>query len=170
MQLVLTESGDVLATHADGQNLAGLYPGGLVLIVADGTAVEVGQTWSVSVAQAQAARIGEAKAACDAVLATVADRFSDYERQTWNAQLAEAKALLADPTLTAASYPTIAGIIAVTGEGVGDFAAAVLKNDEDWTLASAHVIGQRQAAVARIKACDTVAAVLAVSLDIALPA
>lgn len=124
----------------------------------------------LTLAEAQAMRITEAKAAADAALAPLAARFSDFERQTWSAQLAEAQAILADPTLDESNYPTIAGIIAVTGESVADFAAAVLKNNEDWTRVSANVIGQRQALCAGVKACATLEEVLAFPVAVALPA
>jgi hypothetical protein len=170
MQLVIDSNGILAATHADFQEITGLYPACLVLSVPDSTAVEIGQAWAVSLADAQAARIAQAKAAADAVLAPLATRFSDYERQTWGAQLAEAQAILADPALAADKYPTIAGIVAVTGESVADFAAAVLKNNEDWTRVTANVIGQRQALCAGVKACATLEEVLAFPVAVALPA
>lgn len=170
MKIVISKAASIVATHADSQDLTGLYPGCLILTVPDSTPVEIGQTWGVSLADAQAARIAQAKAAVDAVLAPLAARFSDYERQTWSAQLAEAQAILADPTLPADKYPTIAGIVAVTGEAVADFAAAVLKNNEDWTRVTANVIGQRQALCAGVKACATLEEVLAFPVAVALPA
>lgn len=129
---------------------------------------------SDQIAEAVTARTLEAAGATTVVLATLRSRFAAGEELTWQAQLAEAKAILADPTLTADRYPTIAGIIAVTGETAADFAAAVLKNNEDWTAVTSNVIGQRQAFVASIKAAAavegaTVADVLAVPLDISLP-
>jgi hypothetical protein len=137
------------------------------------TALGMGRVLEVVVeptlAEAQAAAISAAAAACDAALAPLAARFGVLERLTWERQLAEAKAVLADPTLTADKYPTIAGIIAVTGETVADFAAAVLKNNEDWTAVSANVVGQRQALVARIKACTEPADVAAIPISITLP-
>lgn len=186
---VFTDDGAIItdATYYDGKwailraednfiaKATALVVDGITIVSDPASVPPTGWPWidkptGPTLAQAQAARIAEAKSACDTVLAPLAARFSEYERQTWGAQLSEAKALLADPTLTAASHPTIAGIIAVTGEAAADFAAAVLKNDEDWTLTSANVIGQRQAIVAKIKDCDTVAAVLAVDVSITLPA
>ena len=163
----------VRATHPDSQDISGLYPGCLALTVPDGTAVEIGQAWEVTVDEAVAARIIEAAAVCSAVLSSLRSRFASGEELTWQAQLAEAKAILADPTLAEASYPTIAGIIAVTGETAADFAMAVVKNNDDWTAVTANVIGQRQAFVAALKAAAvdgaTVADVLAVPLNISLP-
>ncbi len=125
-------------------------------------------------AEAVAARTLEAASACSAVLSSLRSRFASGEELTWQAQLAEARAILADPALPATSYPTISGIIAVTGETAADFAAQVIKNSTTWTIVSAYVIGQRQAFVAAIKAAAakdgaTVADVLAVPLAITLP-
>ena len=99
-----------------------------------------------------AARILEAAAACDAALAPLASRFSEYETKTWEKQLAEAKAILAgDTNPTIEKYPNIGGIIAVTGESWGDFAMAVDANNQRWTAIVANVAGQRQRFVAAMK-------------------
>lgn len=132
--------------------------------------------------QAQAVRIIEAAAACDAVLAPLAARFSARETLTWPAQLSEARALLADPTLAVVPdpaseeaktwvdpIPTLRGITAVTGEDLGAFAGAVVKNNDDWTRITTYAIGQRQRIVARIKECGTVEEVVAVDVAITLP-
>lgn len=125
------------------------------------------------IAEAVAARTIEAAAACSAVLSSLRSRFASGEELTWQAQLAEAQAIQANPSLADSAYPTIAGIIAVTGETAADFAAQVIKNSTTWTIVSAYVIGQRQAFVAAIKAAAakdgaTVADVLAVPLAITL--
>ncbi len=180
MKIVIASNGLVKATHGDAQYISNVpdYAGCLVLTVPDSTEVEPGQAWSVSLADAVTARVAEAAAACDAILAPLAARFGVYERDTWPAQLAEARALLADPTLAdlpadttgwVDPIPTIRTITAVTGEELGGFAAAVVKNNDDWLRVTAHVAGQRQAAVARLKACATLGAVLGVSLDFTLP-
>ena len=124
-------------------------------------------TVGLEIAREQA--ILAAAAACDAVLAPLASRFSEYETKTWAKQLTEAQALLANPVLPAASYPTIAGITAITGEDVAEFAAAVLKNDEDWTRVTTYCVGMRQKTVAQIKACGTPKEVAAVDVTIRLP-
>lgn len=110
-----------------------------------------------------------ARDSCQTVLASLATRFSDLERQTWERQLAEAAAILQDAAPTKAKYPVIGGIIEVTGESFSDFAMAVQANNEAWSAASANVIGQRQKLVAQIKACETIADVTAVETTITLP-
>ncbi|WP_428562300.1 MAG: hypothetical protein ACP59X_21035 [Solidesulfovibrio sp. DCME] len=184
MKIVIATDGLVKATHGDAQYISGVpgYAGCLVLTVPDGSAVEIGQAWSVSLTDAVAARVAEAAAACDAVLTPLAARFPIWETKTWDKQLAEAKALLADPTLADAPnpdsddpekrvdhIPTIRGITAVTREDVGQFAISVLANDETWTAIVSNVAGQRQVFVARLNDCTTVADVLAVPLAISLP-
>lgn len=135
------------------------------------------QTWMVTdlpaeeyAARVQAAKdaaILQARDACQTAMTQYATRFPDLERQTWERQLAEAKAIMAgDAEPTIAKYPTIGGIIAVTGESFADFAAAVVKNDEDWTAVGANLAGQRQKIVAQIKAATTVAEVEAVPVVI----
>lgn len=114
--------------------------------------VELVQPATETLANAQSVAISAAASSCDAALTPYAARFGVLERETWSAQLAEATALLADPTLPASSYPTISGIIAVTGEAAADFAAAVQKNNETWLAIAANAAGQRQKIVAQIKA------------------
>ncbi len=127
-------------------------------------------------------RVAEAAAACDAILAPLAARFGVYERDTWPAQLAEARALLADPTLAVPpdpesedptrridQIPTLRTITAVTGEDMGAFAAAVVKNNDDWLRVVGYVAGQRQAFVAAVKAASTMTEVMGVPLNITLP-
>lgn len=176
MKIVIAADGFVSAIHDNAQDVAHLYPGCLVLTVPDGTPVEPGQPWAVGLEAAIAARIAEAAAACDAILAPLAARFGAYERDTWPAQLAEARALLADPALAALpqagqvdAIPTIRTITAVTSEDLGDFAAAVVKNNDDWLRVTGYVAGQRQVFVAAVKAAGSVDGVLAVPLAIGLP-
>lgn len=133
----------------------------------------VGPTLVEQIASLVESRTSEAASACDAVLAPLAVRFSSWETRTWDKQLAEATAILAgDIEPTAEKYPTIGGIIAVTGETFHDFAMAVKANNEAWTGIVANVAGQRQAFVAALKAAATGATpadILAVPLSIELP-
>jgi hypothetical protein len=168
MQILLSHDLKVISAHGDGA-VVNAPTGCLILPVPDGTPVEIGQAWEVTVDEAVAARVKEAASACSAVLAPLRARFSDGEELTWKAQLDEARAILADPDLPESDYPTIAGIIAETHEDKGTFAMAVVANNEAWTAATASAIGQRQAIVARIKACQTVADVLAADMTITLP-
>jgi len=115
------------------------------------------------------AAIETARDNCQAALAALASRFSDLERQTWSAQLAEAEAILQDTSPTAAKYPVIGGIIAVTGETYAAFAMAVQANNEAWSATSANIIGQRQALVAKIKDCSKPSQLRALDLTIMVP-
>ena len=176
MKIVIRNNA-IIATHSDTQNLSAVsdYQDCIILTVPDGTPVELGQTWEVTLEQAVAAREIEAAAACQAVLDPLAARFPGHETKTWEEQKAESKAILAGDTApTIEKYPNIGGIIAVTGETWGDFAMAVAANNQRWTAIVSNVAGQRQRFVAQIKAAAaqggaTVADVLAVPLSIALP-
>ncbi len=176
---------DAAATTVDG-----------VEIVAPALAPPIGWDWrnrpqtpseAQLISRAVDTRVAEAAAACDAILAPLAARFGVYERDTWPAQLAEARALLADPALADApdpesedpakridQIPTIRIITSVTGEDMGDFAAAVVKNNDDWLRITGYVAGQRQTFVASIKALaaqDGTRAddILSANLSIVLP-
>lgn len=173
MQIVIHDN-RVVATHADGQGLAGLYPGCLILTVPDATPVEIGQAWEVTLTQAVAARTLEAAAAAQAALAPLAARFPEHETKTWPAQLAEAALILSDPEPSIEKYPAIGEIISVTGESWRDFALSVQANDAAWTKISCNVAGQRQKFVMELanvakKDGVTVADILAIPLSISLP-
>ena len=53
---IVVSNGIALAAHTDAQDVAGLYPGCIVLTVPDGTAVEVGEPWVVGLDEAVQAR------------------------------------------------------------------------------------------------------------------
>jgi len=116
------------------------------------------------------AAIETARDNCQAALAALASRFSDLERQTWSAQLAEAEAILQDTSPTAEKYPVIGGIIAVTGETFAAFAMAVQANNEAWSATSANIIGQRQSLVAKIKNCSKPSKLRELDLSVTVPA
>lgn len=118
----------------------------------------------------KAAAIETARDNCQAALASLASRFSDLERQTWSAQLAEAEAILQDTSPTAEKYPVIGGIIAVTGETFAAFAMAVQANNEAWSATSANIIGQRQSLVAKIKDCSKPSELRVLDLSVTVPA
>ncbi len=118
----------------------------------------------------KAAAIETARDNCQAALASLASRFSDLERQTWSAQLAEAEAILQDTSPTAEKYPMIGGIIAVTGETFAAFAMAVQANNEAWSATSANIIGQRQSLVAKIKDCSKPSELRVLDLSVTVPA
>ena len=165
MQLLLNRNLAVISAHGDGVNVCAPH-GCLVLTVPDGTPVEIGQAWEVTLEQAVAARIAEATAACDAVLAPLGVEYGRWETATWDQQYAEAMALMADP---AASVPLIAALAQARGMDVGVLAQRIIRNRETWSVLTGNVIGQRLAIVDRINAAATVEEVQAVDVTIRFP-
>lgn len=163
---IVVSNGIALAAHADAQDVAGLYPGCIVLTVPDSTTVEAGDPWEVDLAAARAAKIAEAAAACDAVLGPLGVEYGRWETATWDQQYAEAVALMADPSAT---VPLLTALAAARGMAVADQAQRILRNRESWSVLSGAVVGQRLAVVDRINAAATVTDVLAVEVVIGLP-
>ncbi|MHC1787900.1 hypothetical protein [Solidesulfovibrio sp.] len=155
-----------MAVHSDSQSVADVYPGCFILSIPDGTPVEIGQPWDVTLDAAKAARIAEATAACNAVLSPLGVEYGRWETATWDQQYAEAVALMADP---AALVPLIAALAQARGMDVAVLAQRIIRNRETWSVLTGAVIGQRLAIVDRINAAETVADVLAVPMEIALP-
>lgn len=158
--------GIVVAIHLDSQDVAHLYPGCLCLTVSDGTPVDIGQAWEVTVEQAVAARIAEATSICDAALAPLGREYGAYEMATWDQQYSEAVALMADP---AASVPLITALAQARGMDAGVLAQRIIRNRETWSVLTGNVIGQRLKIVDRINAATTVEEVMAVDISISLP-
>lgn len=126
-----------------------------------------GEWLQPDLASLKTAKIEEAKAACDAVLAPLGAEYGVWERQTWDQQVAEATALMANPS---ASVPMLTAMAAARGMEVSALAQRILVNREAWSAISGAVIGQRQAIYDQVKAAKTVADVRAISVEISLPA
>lgn len=116
--------------------------------------------------EVQSARIVEATAACDAVLAPLGAEYGVYEMATWDQQFLEAKAYTADPT---ADVPLLAAMCVARGVSIATLAARVIANRNAWVALTGNVIGQRQRIVDQISAAETVEAVMAVDMTITLP-
>ncbi|MHC1792200.1 hypothetical protein [Solidesulfovibrio sp.] len=155
-----------MAVHSDLQAVDDLYPHCIILTLPDGTPVGLGQPWGMDLGAAKAARIAEATAVCNAVLSPLGVEYGRWETATWDQQYAEAVALMADP---AASVPLIAALAQARGMDVAVLAQRIIRNRETWSVLTGSVIGQRLAIVDQINACATVADVLAVPMEIALP-
>lgn len=137
----------------------------------------MGESPAQKLAAAIATKRIAAAAAADAALAPYAARFGVLERETWQAQLAEAIALRDTPSLAEVPadttdwidpIPAIRTITAITGEDVLAFAADVRQNNATWLRLATTAAGQRQRAVAEIQALPDVAAVEAYEIVIAL--
>ena len=163
---IIIQGSTVIATHSNSQDVAHLYPGCLILTVPDGTPVEIGQTWEVTVEQAKTAGIEQATALCDAVLAPLGREYGAYEMATWDQQYSEALAYKADPT---ADVPLLASMCVARGVSIATLADRVVANRNAWVALTGNVIGQRQRIVDQISAAETVEAVMAVDMTITLP-
>lgn len=87
---------------------------------------------------------------CDADLLSLAEAYPDKERDTWDAQAAEAKALMEDsnastPLITAALKP---------GETAQEYAAIILANKEAWSNYAGGIILKRRTYESRIDSSD----------------
>jgi len=127
-------------------------------------------------ADAQAAKIAEAAAACDAVLNPLGAEYGAWEKQTWDQQAVEAAALMADPTLepapaagTTDKIPCIRAMATSRGMGLVELAQRILVNREAWLALSGNCIGQRQKIYDAVKACKKADDVRAIVVNIALP-
>jgi len=88
------------------------------------------------------AKRAEIRDKADALLQEVGSEYGAMERQTWEQQHAEAKALQADPQ---ADAPLVRAIALARGMDVLELAGRILANADAWKLISGHVVGQRLA-------------------------
>ena len=167
MQIVI-RSGVIAGWHPDGQDLSGVaaYRDCLILTVPDATPVEIGQAWEVDLDAAKTAKIAQATALCDAVLAPLGREYGAYEMATWDQQYSEALAYNADPT---ADVPLLASMCVARGVSIATLAARVIANRDAWVALTGKVIGQRQRIADQISAAETVEAAMAVDMTITLP-
>ncbi len=166
MKIIINTAGTIEAYCPDSLDASGHYPRCLILTIPDGTPVKIGQAWEVSLEQAVAARISEATAACDAVLAPLGVEYGRWETATWDQQYAEATALMANPT---AAVPLITALAQARGMDVGVLAQRIIRNRETWSVLTGSVIGQRLAIVDKINAATKVEQVMGVDVTITLP-
>lgn len=130
MQLILRD-GRVAAYHPDNQDIAGLYPGCIAVVVSDDTSVELVQPWEVDLDAAKAAARDEIDARAEtlrnAVLTPGAGQMAAYQEKE-----RQARVMLADPTPTEEEYPDIFNEIGITADSAGEVAMAVLAASERW--------------------------------------
>ena len=161
MKLVV-KSGIAAALHADEQSLTGIadYAGCLTLPVQDGTPVEVGQAWPVTLEQAKASACeaidAEAERRRSLVLTPGAGQMAAYQEKE-----RQARGLLQDDTPTEAEYPDIYNEIGVTADSAGEVAMAVLAAAEKWRAYGRRVERARLAAKKAVAEAGDVAAVVA---------
>ena len=80
-------------------------------------------------------------------------KYSDMERETWDAQRAEAEALLAAPD---ASAPLVRAIAKTRNMDVMELAERIQLKAQDWAKLAGHAIGQRLAYQDTLDDCTTV--------------
>ena len=120
-----------MATHPDGQDIAGLYPDGIAVQVPNGTPAEVGQPWTVDLDMAKTAVCADIDARAEKlrqmVLTPGAGQMAAYQEKERQARL-----LLADATPTEGEYPDIFNEIGVTADTAQEVAVAVLEAAGQW--------------------------------------
>lgn len=165
---IVVSNGIVRVTHTDDQDVAGLYPGGLVLTVPDGAAVEEGAPWVVDLEAARAC-------ACDGIDVR-AERLRNRvltpgsgQMAAYQAKEAQARALLQDGTPTEAEYPDIFNEIGITADSAGEVAAAVLAAAERWRLRGRAIERARLAGKRAVQAAGDLAGVTAAAGGVAWP-
>ena len=184
MQIVIHDN-RVVATHADGQGLASLYPGCLILTVPDGTPVAIGQPWNVDLDAARAGQLAAIRAACDASIDVLAAGYPEREVDSWDQQLREANLVAAaaslanDPAEGAEDAIPLLRAMAIarpslspdgtTADRVTELARRIRANATAWSEVAGTIIGQRQALEDAINEAATVDAVLTVEVNISLP-
>lgn len=78
----------------------------------------------------------------------ISDKYSKEERDTWQNQIEEARAILGGATQT-----TILGTLAASeGSTIQDFAQAILDKKADYEALSANALAQKRAKLAELKA------------------
>lgn len=157
---IIVENGIVAGTCSNDYPAAAACPGGLVLPVPDGSPVEIGQTWPVTLEQARASACeaidAEAERRRGLVLTPGAGQMAAYQ-----AKEGQARTLLADDTPTEAEYPDIYNEIGVTADSAGEVAMAVLAAAEKWRAYGRRVERARLAAKKAVAEAGDVAAVVA---------
>ena len=117
-------------------------------------------------AKARAVKLAEINAATDAVLRTLTATYPASELLTFDKQETEARAYLADST---APTPLLTALAVGRGITLADLAGRVIAKADAFAAASGYVIGQRQALEDQLDAAQTVEAVQAIVVNLALP-
>lgn len=167
MQIVIHDN-RVVATHADGQGLAGLYPGCLILTVPDGTSVAIGLSWDVDLDAAKAAACAAIDATAETLRQTVLTPGAG-QMAAYQAKEAQAAALLNDPTPTEGEYPDIFNEIGITADSAAAVAAAVLTAAEKWRTFGRAVEKARLAGKKTVATATDTAAIIAARDGVAWP-
>ncbi len=122
--------------------------------------------------EAKAAKLAEVMAAYQAAFAPVEAVYPTAEREGWQIQEAEARAVLADPEGAPETLaPVLSLLVQIRGRGetVADMAAKVLANAGQWRLLYASLTGQQQKMYADVSALSSLEAVRAYPTAFRMP-
>lgn len=119
------------------------------IVIEGGKPVALRRAVDIALPDAKALAVNAAfEASIEALKAMVAG-YAPEERDTWNVQLEEARAIDADPTAPA---PFLATRAAARGIDPADLAAVVIAKNSEYRAGSGQILGQRDARLADIAA------------------
>lgn len=124
-------------------------------------------TLLTGLAAAKAQKLAEINTAFDALASALTATYPERELLTFDQQVSEATAYLADPT---AACPMLAPLAQARGIVLDDLCTRVLAKHAAFSAATGVLMGQRQALEDRVDAADSPAQVQGILVDIALPA
>ena len=116
--------------------------------------------------EVKAAKLAEINSACDGVLKNAVKTYPDMEMRTFDQQVREAQAYMADP---ASKVPLLASLASARGIGLADLAARVMDKHQSFSALSGAVIGQRQALEDQLDACVSIDEINALTVNIVMP-
>ena len=122
---------------------------------------------TVTLEEAESAKLTEINAACDAILNAAISTYPETEVLTFDQQTSEANAYLASQN--PADAPLLSALAAGRGITLDDLVQRVIAKHDAFSLLSGYVIGQRQALEDRLELCETVGDVQAIAVTITLP-
>ena len=103
--------------------------------------------------EAKALKLAEINAACDSILKTAVKTYPDTEVMTFDQQVKEAEAYIADPS---SPVSLLVSLASARGIELADLVERVMAKHQSYSLLSGAVIGQRQALEDRLNACETI--------------
>lgn len=116
--------------------------------------------------EAKAAKLAEINGACDSILKAAVKSYPDTEVMTFDQQVREAQAWLADP---ASPVSLLASLASARSVGLADLARRVMVKHQSYSILSGAVIGQRQALEDQLDACNSIEEVNALAVNIVMP-
>ena len=124
-------------------------------------------TLLAGLAAAKAEKLAEINAAFDSVASALTATYPERELLTFDQQVSEATAYLADAT---AACPMLAPLAQARGVALDDLCHRVLAKHQAFSTATGMLMGQRQALEDRVDAAASPADARAIVVTIALPA